>query len=157
MTTPFFHGVFTLRRVWAATPERVFSAWSDLELKAQWFTGPADRWVLKRRSLDFRAGGSEILHGTFTQSGLETLYDARFHLIEPAQRLVYAYDLHHSGRFHSVTLSSLTLEPQGPGTAVSYTEQIVFLDGEDGTESRRHGTNIQFDMIESALQLKVMQ
>ncbi|ACK51737.1 Activator of Hsp90 ATPase 1 family protein [Methylocella silvestris BL2] len=152
-TPPFFHGIFTIRRSWAAPPARVFKAWSDPELKSQWFTGPADRWTLKRRTMDFRAGGIEVLEGRFNQSGLETLFEARFHLIEPNCRLVYAYDLYHSGSFHSVTLSSLILEPEASGTALSYTEQIVFLDGKDGTESRRHGTALQFDMIENTLQL----
>ncbi len=150
--TPFFHGTFTIRRSWAASPERVLRAWSAPELKAQWFTGPADRWTLIRRSMDFRPGGTEVLEGRFIDSGKTTLYEARYHLIEP-DRLVYAYDLHHSGSFHSITLSSLTLEAENSRTAVSYTEQIVFLDGQDGTESRRHGTNLQFDMIETALQL----
>jgi hypothetical protein len=31
---------------------------------------------------------------------------------------------------------------------LSYTEQIVFLDGRDGTADRRHGTELQFAMIE---------
>lgn len=51
--SPFFHGTFTLSRVWAARPDRVFAAWSDPDLKAQWFTGPAERWTLLRRSMDF--------------------------------------------------------------------------------------------------------
>ena len=148
---PLFHGTFTLNRVWTAPPERVFAAWSDPQVKAQWFTGPADRWSLSRRSMDFRVGGQEVLEGRFDDSGLETRFDARFHVIEPARRLVYAYDLHYSGRFHSVTLSSLELAPSGQSTRVSYTEQIVFLDGSDGTEKRREGTALQFDMIEVVL------
>lgn len=102
--------------------------------------------------MDFRIGGQEVLHGRFNESGMETLFEARFHVIEPAKRLVYAYDLHHSGRFHSVTLSSLELAAEGDKTRVSYTEQIVFLYGNDGTADRRHSTGIQFDMIETALQ-----
>jgi uncharacterized protein YndB with AHSA1/START domain len=152
-TVQFFHGTFTIRRVWAASPQRVFNAWSDPELKSQWFSGPPERWTLIRRSMDFRVGGTEVLEGRFNESGKATLFEARFHLIEPNQRLVYAYDLHHSGSFHSVTLSSLTLEAEGNGTVVSYTEQIVFLDGQDGTPSRRHGTDLQFDMIEHTLRL----
>lgn len=148
---PFFHGTFALERVWAATPERVFAAWSDPHLKAQWFTGPPERWSLTRRSMDFRVGGNEVLEGRFTGSDMTSLYDARFHVIEPARRLVYAYDLHLSGHFHSVTLSSLELEPRGERTRVRYTEQIVFLDGKDGTESRREGTTAQFDKIETVL------
>lgn len=147
----FCHGTFTLKRTWAATPSRVFSAWADPLVKAQWFTGPADRWTLTRRELDFRVGGHEVLEGRFTQSGMISLYEARFHLIQPDERLVYAYDLYHTGYFHSVTLSSLALRPSGDGTEVTYTEQIVFLDGVDGTASREHGTNLQFDMIEVAI------
>lgn len=151
-TVPFFHGTFTLKRVWTAPPGRVFGAWSDPHLKARWFTGPPERWTLLRRSMDFRVGGLEVLEGHFDESGTVTLFEARYHVIEPARRLVYTYDLHHSGRFHSVTLSSLELETEGDGTRVSYTEQIVFLDGKDGTSDRRHGTGLQFDMIETALQ-----
>ncbi len=147
MTTPFCHGTFTLNRTWKAAPERVFRAWSDPQVKAQWFTGPPETWTLIERSLDFTVGGTEVLHGRF-KSGLETLFKARFHLIEPPYRLVYVYDLYHSGRFHSVTQSSLTLTPDGSGTHVAYTEQMVFIDGEDGTESRHHGTNLQYDLIE---------
>ena len=152
-TIPFFHGTFTIRRSWAATSERVFAAWADPQLKAQWFTGPSDRWTLVRRSLDFVAGGTEVLEGRFAESGMTTLFTARYHLIEPDRRLVYAYDLHLSGQFHSTTLASLTLEPEGAHTHVAYTEQIVFIDGADGTESRRHGTGLQFDTIENVLTL----
>ena len=148
---PFYHGTFTLKRVWKATPDRVFAAWSDPQIKAQWFTGPADRWTLLRRSMDFRVGGTEVLEGRFHESGTVTRFEARFHVIDAAKRLVYSYDLHHSGRFHSVTLSSLELVAEGAATCVSYTEQIVFLDGKDGTADRRHGTGIQFDAIETTL------
>jgi uncharacterized protein YndB with AHSA1/START domain len=147
----FFHGTFTLNRVWAASPERVFAAWSDPRIKAQWFTGPADRWSVVRRVMDFRVGGEEVLEGRFHESGMVTLFEARYHVIESARRLVYSYDLHLSGNFHSVTLSSLELQPQDNGTRVAYTEQIVFLDGKDGTTDRRNGTGLQFDAIETVL------
>lgn len=149
---PFFHGTFTLKRTWNVSAERVFKAWSDPLVKAQWFSGPPERWTLLRREMDFRVGGQEILEGRFNESGLVTCFDARYHLIEPGKRLVYVYDLFHSGQFHSVTLSSLELEEDGNRTRVSYTEQVVFLDGKDGTEARRHGTELQFGMIENILQ-----
>jgi hypothetical protein len=49
--------------------------------------------------------------------------------------------------FHSVTLSSVELEAEGDGTRVSYTEQIFFLDGKDGTADP--GTELPFGMIET--------
>ena len=149
--TPFYHGTFTLTRAWAASPARVFSAWSDPLIKAQWFSGPPDEWTLLRRSIDFRAGGMEVLEGRFNKTGLTTRFEARYHLIESDRRLVYAYDLHRGDSFHSVTLSSLRLEPEKGPTRVIYTEQIVFLDGSDGTAARQHGTELQYAMIEKAI------
>lgn len=149
--TPFFHGTFTLKRTWAASPVRVFSAWADPKIKSQWFTGPHDEFTLMRRSMEFKPGGTEVLEGRFRKSGLVSLFQARYHLIEQDRRLVYDYDLYHGDAFHSVTLSSLILEPEGRGTRVSYTEQIVFLDGKDGTASREHGTALQFAEIEKAI------
>jgi len=150
-TAPFHHGTFTLKRTWAASPARVFSAWADPQIKSQWFAGPSEQWDLIRRSIDFRPGGIEVLEGRFKKSGLVSLFQARFHVIEQDRRLVYDYDLHRGDTFHSVTLSSLTLEPEGRSTRVSYTEQIVFLDGKDGTASREHGTALQFAEIEKAI------
>lgn len=92
-----------------------------------------------------------MLEGRFNKTGLVTRFEARFHLIEPDRRLVYAYDLHHGGSFHSVTLSSLHLEPEKGRTRVTYTEQIVFLDGRDGTADRQHGTELQYAMIEQVI------
>jgi uncharacterized protein YndB with AHSA1/START domain len=150
MTGPAFaHGSFTIERTWTASPSRVFNAWADPAVKAQWFIGPPS-FTLLRRELDFRVGGREVLEGRFS-SGSIGLYEARFHLIEPDRRLVYMYDLHHGGSFHSITLSSLFLEPAGSGTRMLYTEQIVFLDGRDGTADRRHGTELQHAAIETVL------
>jgi hypothetical protein len=53
----------------------------------------------------------EVLGGCFSDSGTTLLYGARFHVIEAA----------------------------GNSTLVSYTEQIVFLDGRDGTWRNRGG------------------
>lgn len=148
---PLFHGTFAIKRVWAAKPQRIFSAWADPTMKAQWFRGPPEKWSEVRRSMDFRVGGLEVAEGRFNDSGMTTLFEGRYHVIEPGRRLVYVYDLRLSGELHSVTLSSLDLEPDGDRTRVSYTEQIVFMDGEDGIEKRRDGTEEAFETIENML------
>jgi uncharacterized protein YndB with AHSA1/START domain len=153
--TPLFHGSFTINRSWDAPPSRVFAAWSDPELKAVWFSGPPDQWTVLRRSIDFRPGGAEVLEGRFIQTGMVSLYEGRIHLIEPNERLVLTYDMHVNGAYHSVSLASLALKPQGAGTLLTYTEQIVFVDGKDGTDARRSGTEALFDRIAAtALSLK---
>src|SRR5208283_4060616 len=148
MVLPLCHGTFAIKRVWAATPQRIFSAWADPAIKAQWFRGPPELWTEVRRSMDFRVGGSEVAEGRFNDSGMTTLFEARYHVIEPGSRLVYVYDLHLSGELDSVTLSSLDLRPDGNRTHVFYSEQIVFLDGQDGVEKRRGGTEWNFETIE---------
>jgi uncharacterized protein YndB with AHSA1/START domain len=153
---PLFHGTFAVKRVWAATPRRIFSAWADPVVKAQWFRGPPEKWSEVRRSMDFRVGGLEVAEGRFNDSGMTTLFEARYHVIEQGRRLVYVYDLHLSGELHSITLSSLDLEPDGDRTRVSYTEQIVFMDGQDGIEKRRDGTEEAFETIESILKQNVI-
>ncbi len=151
-TPNYAYGTFTLERTWATTPARVFEAWADIETKAMWFPGLDEETIrVVRRDLDFRRGGVEVLEGRFPASGVTALYEARFHFVEPDRRLVYDYDLHHDGRFTSVTLSSLFIEPDGARTRVAYTEQIVFLDGEDGTASRKHGTEVQWAKLETVL------
>jgi uncharacterized protein YndB with AHSA1/START domain len=149
---PSFHGSFTIKRIWTAAPQRIFSAWADPAFKAQWFRGPPDLWTEVRRSMDFRVGGVEVAEGRFSQSGMTTLFEARYHVIEPGRRLVFVYDLHLSGELHSVTLSSLDIVPEGDRTRVSYTEQIVFMDGKDGVEMRRNGTEGHIEAIEKLLE-----
>ncbi|MDJ0450994.1 MULTISPECIES: hypothetical protein [Methylocystis] len=81
-------------------------------------------------------------------NGITTLFKARYHVIETNRRLIYVYDLHLSGELHSVTLSSLDLQSDGGKTHVSYTEQIVLMDGKDGVEMRCGGTEWHFETIE---------
>ncbi|MEF3366889.1 SRPBCC family protein [Methylocystis sp. 9N] len=148
---PSFHGTFSLKHIWAATPQRIFSAWADPAFKAQWFRGPPELWTEVRRSMDFRVGGVEVAEGVFEENAMTTLFEARYHVIEPDRRLVFVYDLRLADELHSVTLSSLDLTPDGERTRVSYTEQIVFMDGRDGVEMRRGGTEWHFETIEKLL------
>jgi uncharacterized protein YndB with AHSA1/START domain len=146
------HGEFTHDRRFDAPVQRAFAAWSDPELRARWFVGP-DNWTLGERSLDFRPGGRERLCGRFA-SGLETVYAATFHVIEPERRIVYAYDMLLGGAWHSVSLATLELRGERGSTRFRYTEQLVFLDGTDatkGTVARKHGTGAQFDRLAGLL------
>jgi uncharacterized protein YndB with AHSA1/START domain len=147
---PIIHGSFTLERAYRAAPSRVFAAWADVETKARWFVGPPDRWRLLERELDFRVGGRELLRGEL--GGAVTLFVARYHVIVPDERIVYAYDMSAGGRQLSVSLATVELAPaQGGGTRMTFTEQAAFLDGEDGTASRRAGTAPHLERLAAAL------
>lgn len=143
------HGAFSLERTYRASIERVYAAWSDPDVKARWFVGPRDEWKLSRRSLDLRVGGAEILEGRFRDR--TTYFAARYHVVEPNERLVYAYDMYVGDVHLSVSLASLELRAAAGGTTMTYTEQGVYLDGEDGSRSRERGTAEHFDRLADAL------
>ena len=137
---PIAHGSFTIERTYDASPEKVFAAWSDIEIKQRWFVGP-EEWTPILREMNFVPGGVEILHGSFP-GGMETRYDARFYEIVPNERIVYVYDMHVNARHHSLSLSTVEIEPAEGGTRLVYTEQTAFLDGTNGDEgsaSRKRG------------------
>jgi uncharacterized protein YndB with AHSA1/START domain len=142
MSTPAIkHGTFSLERTFHASPARTFAAWADPELKARWFVGPRDRWTLLKRELDFRVGGNELAHGAF-QGGPESIFAARYHVIEPAQRLVYAYDMTVGGKHLSVSLASVEFAPTASaGTRMTFTEHVAFLNDDYDLASREQGTS----------------
>ena len=74
------HGDFTIERTYAAPLAQVFAAWAEPARKGVWFTGPAPRWKVTRRDLDFKVGGLEHLDGVLDGT-IETAYLARFHEI----------------------------------------------------------------------------
>ena len=147
------HGDFSINRVYDAAPAEVYSAWSDIDAKARWFIGP-EGWSLVERKLDLRVGGTEILHGRSAANGVETLFTARYHLVEERARLVYVYDMHLSGRHHSVSIATVEFIGDPEGTRLRFTEQVTFVDGtdgRDGTLSRKRGTSAHLERIVGVL------
>jgi uncharacterized protein YndB with AHSA1/START domain len=149
-TKPVVHGTFTLERTWPAPAARVFTAWADPGVKADWFMGPPETWTCIERSLDLRPGGREVLRGRYAD-GVETAFTARYHDVVADARLVFAYDMHHSGAHLSVSLATVELSQSAGGTRLVFTEQAAFLHGQDGTRSRAEGTAAHLDRLERVL------
>ena len=139
-------------RVFSQSPETVFAAFSKLEQKEKWFSGPAGAKI-NERSLDCRAGGREVLE-VLWPSGTVTRFDARYHCAESETRLVYSYDLFIDGALYSVSLADVVFEAKDGGTLIRFAESTsYFTDQEldESTASRMHGTKAQFDMLAMAL------
>lgn len=132
------HGSLSLSRFIRAPRERVFDAWTQLRHRQQWFRGP-DGWVDVRRSLDLREGGTELAHGRF-DSGIESIYEARFHHVEPGVRLIYAFDMTVDGKPFSVSLAGVSFDERGDGTELVYTEHMFSLSPGYGIDERMAGT-----------------
>jgi uncharacterized protein YndB with AHSA1/START domain len=157
MKTPkIVHGTFTIEKTYNASDEAVFSAWGNLESRAQWFIGPGD-WKVVRREMDFRVGGLEVLHSRFG-NGYEPIYESRFYSIVPNKQIVFVYDMHLNGEHHSVSLASVEIESLGARkTRLVFTEQVAFLDGTpsaEGTTSRKNGTTDLLNLLVEFLEIR---
>jgi uncharacterized protein YndB with AHSA1/START domain len=140
------HSTFVIERDYDAAPARVFAAWADVNAKSRWF-GPGGG----EHRLDFRVGGRE--HFEAGVNGAVYRYDALYEDIVSDERIVYTYNMHRDGRRMSVSVTTVELLPDGTGTHLRYTEQGVFLDGEDTPELREHGTKELLDKLGEALAL----
>lgn len=143
------HGSFTIERIYDAPPARVYAAWSGVEGKARWFSGP-DGWAAVGREFDFRVGGREYLKGCW-KNGSTSTFDARYFDIVPNRRIVYAYDMYVDDAKISVSLATVEIAQEGSGTRLRFTEQAVFLDGYDDAGSRERGTAGLLDSLGKAL------
>jgi uncharacterized protein YndB with AHSA1/START domain len=139
------HETIVIERSLAAPPRRVFAAWANAEAKRSWFACHDD-WAGVEYSLDFRVGGTE-LNRVAPPGHPDHLYQARFLDIVPDQRIVYAYDMQVGETRISVSLATVVLEPSAAGTAMTFTEQVVFLDGYSDQGSRRRGTEDGLDRL----------
>jgi uncharacterized protein YndB with AHSA1/START domain len=132
------HAIFSLERVYDASPTQVFRALSDRAAKARWFEG-GEGWAMLERQMDVRPGGRERVQGRWA-SGTVTTFDAVYFDVVANQRLVYVYEMRQDDRKISVSLATIELAPAGKGTRLKITEQGAFLDGYDDNGSREHGS-----------------
>jgi len=139
------HSTFVIERNYDASPARVFAAWADVNAKGQWF-GPGSE---QEHMLDFREGGRE--HFEAAVEGAVYSYDALYEDIVRDERIVYTYNMHRDGVRISVSVTTVELLAEGDQTHLRYTEQGVFLDGEDKPELREHGTKELLDKLGKTL------
>lgn len=136
------HATFVVERTYAATPARVYQAWSDPEAKAKWFS--------KADGFEFRVGGREYSRGGPPEGPIFT-FDACYQEIVPEERIVYSYTLDAGDTRISASLTTIEIIPVEGGTKLVFTEQGAFFDGHDTPEIREHGTGELLDALGKSL------
>jgi len=143
---PVVHATFTIERRYAASPDRVFAAFSDPAKKQQWLLH-GKGFATNQFTADFRVGGFEKSRFTFggsvpggppagTLMGNDTVYVD----IKPNRRLVFAYAMLVGDRRMSASLATVELFPaDGGGTRLVFTEQSAFFEPADGAQLREAG------------------
>lgn len=143
------HSTFTIERKLDFAPPLVFKAWATPEAKSRWFNGPPE-WGMDDQSLDFRVGGREHSYGG-PPGGAVHKYDAVYKDIVENERIVLAFDMHLDKTLITVSTTTVEFRPNGSGTRMIYTEQIVFLDGVDNLAGRREGTEALIENLVAEL------
>ena len=140
------HGTFVVERVYDASPERTFAAWSDPHAKARWYGNPE-----RELELDFRVGGWERHRGRLAD-GREYAYQALFWDIVPGKRIVYTYEMLLDGVRISVSVATAEFRPERDGTRLVFTEQGAFLDAHEMPAQREQGMGSLLDALGQWLQ-----
>jgi uncharacterized protein YndB with AHSA1/START domain len=142
------HATFVLHRTYAAPPAMVFAAWTSVEAKQAWWGPPGGGLEI---DLDFSVGGRErfVVKGP---GGAEFAYQALYQDIVPDERIVYTYEMYKDGERISVSVATIELAADGPGTALALTEQGVFLDGHDTPALREEGTQALLEQLAGVLE-----
>jgi len=152
MTKPITHDTFTIERTFRANRDRAFQAWSDIRLKEKWFAGPAGRWSIVKRELDFSVGGSEVAVGRFSDGDTSGFY-ATYQDIIPNERIVYSYRMYVNDTLLSVSLATVEFFDEGTGSKTIFTEQGVYFTDSDAAVSRRQGSEMLMDKFVNSLEM----
>jgi len=101
--------------------------------------------------LDFREGGHERMDTYQADTNELHAYRATYVDIVPDLRIVYEYEMLLGTTRMSVSLATVLFEPDGDGTRLTFTEQVVMLTDVWDAEAREAGTKMLLDNLGSAL------
>jgi uncharacterized protein YndB with AHSA1/START domain len=136
------HDTFFVERNYNASPARVFAAWANPAIKANWFA--------KAEEFEFHAGGREIIRGSSPDGTIYTSV-ATYQEIVPENRIVYTLTIDMGETRISVSVMTVEFKTEGAGTQLIYTEQCAFLDGLDSLEDHMHGAKEFMDKLDIEL------
>lgn len=131
------HASFTIERIYAHPPARVFRAHSDAAAVRRWRV-EGEGFHVESHTFDFREGGRE--HSTFRYGDGPTMtYDSEYHVIVPDRRMVSTYWMSMAGEPLSVSLLTIELLPDGAGTRLVMTEQGTYFGDPAAVAGREEG------------------
>ncbi len=143
------HATLVFERICAANTARVFAALADPVERAGWGT-PSETAALIYDATDFRVGGRDVFRCGAKDNpqyrGVTTYYD-----IVSERRIVSSETVEVQGRTVLISMSTMTLEPDGAGTKVKLTAQVTSLDGDNMIEGAKFGNNAALDNLVEAM------
>ena len=105
--------ILRIERVFAATPQRLFDAWTIADQLVRWW-GPEGA-TASHHDLDIREGGAWITTMRHA-GGDENTVSGVYRIIEPPKRLVFTWAWHNDGTRGHESEVALNFEPVDGGT-----------------------------------------
>jgi uncharacterized protein YndB with AHSA1/START domain len=140
------HHTIVVRRLVGAARSRVFAAWSNASELARWYVPGDATWSSSVDSHDFRVGGTK--HITFGPRGGETFTeDCRYEDIVTDRRLCFSMTIARAGRRISTSMVTVELMDRTGQTELVVTDQLVILDGGEGSHERERGWGETLDKL----------
>lgn len=137
MSAQIAHDSFTLERRYDASPARIFAAWKDVEGRTRW-QKPADHLHFVFDATDFSVGGCDISR-CWADGEEEYRAVAWYHNIVPDRRIVMSETVSRKDEMLSNALATVEIDPDGPGTRMRLTLQIMGEAGSDIFAGYREG------------------
>jgi len=132
------HATFVIERTFHVPLGNVWHALSDNDARDQWFGG-GPSFDVAHKSHDFHVGRGGIEEGQW-HGGPRSRFESTYTDIVDQRRIVFTYDMWVDDQHLSTSLTTITVEPDGDATLLTYTEQAVHFDGLDSVEGREEGT-----------------
>ena len=140
------HSTIALERHYAASPARVFAAWSDPEALKRW-GNPGEGWTASLDRFDFRVGGGETSRFGPADGSEVFVNETRYLDIVPDARIISTGAMTSAGNTLFIGMLTVELKPESEGCHLVLTEQGAFLDGHDVPENHKAGWGAMLDNL----------
>lgn len=139
------HATIVMERTYNAAPQRVFNAWSDVEVRKRW-SAPAADIRIEYEEADFREGGRDVSR-CIEPNNEDYVAAVTYIDIKRDQRIFFVEDITHGKKRVSAALISVELTPKGSATHLLLTMQIASFDGSDMEKGYQFGWNAALDNL----------
>ena len=131
------HDTVVVRRIYDATAEQVYRAWTEAALLERWYVPGDEKWSAKIVVHEFRVGGCKrITFGPPEESFSE---DCQYVDIVSNRRICYAMTIARGEARITVSMVTVEITPTRNKSEVRVTDQVAILDGGDTAKDRQRG------------------